>query len=135
METDKTYSNEQRRSAVRKVEDLDRKYAKTDEGQGWRSNMRSYLRRKRSKFTCQRLLLNNFPIVKSLRGYLPLRDLPGDVISGLTVGVMHIPQGQLKVVVSVIFLSSAAEAREVSRVIRAPRWHADGRRFEPPWWQ
>jgi hypothetical protein len=86
----------EKKLVFRKVDDLDQTYALSDQqGQGWRSQLRSWLRRKRSKFTCSKVFHTNFPIVSSFKGYRPLSDLPGDVISGLTVGVMHIPQGQL----------------------------------------
>lgn len=38
-------------------------------------------------------LLNLFPFLRILRGYNVKSDLLSDVISGLTVGIMHIPQG------------------------------------------
>ncbi|KAL8602849.1 hypothetical protein ACOMHN_056343 [Nucella lapillus] len=34
-----------------------------------------------------------FPFLRILRGYSALYDLPCDLIAGLTVGIMHIPQG------------------------------------------
>lgn len=77
---------------MHKVVDFEQKYYKQDD-LGLRSLLRSWLRKQRRKCTCKRFFLKNFPIIDGLRGYRPLRDLPADVISGLTVGVMHIPQG------------------------------------------
>lgn len=38
-------------------------------------------------------LLSTFPVIKTLSRYSWSKDLPGDLISGCTVAVMHIPQG------------------------------------------
>lgn len=38
-------------------------------------------------------LLNMFPVVRWLPKYSLKQDLPGDLISGMTLAVMHIPQG------------------------------------------
>lgn len=35
-----------------------------------------------------------FPFLTILQGYSALYDLPCDLIAGLTVGIMHIPQGE-----------------------------------------
>ena len=37
-----------------------------------------------------------FPFLSILKGYSALYDLPCDIIAGLTVGIMHIPQGKRK---------------------------------------
>ena len=37
-----------------------------------------------------------FPFLSILKGYSALYDLPCDIIAGLTVGIMHIPQGKWK---------------------------------------
>ena len=81
------------RKPLAKVEDFDRKYRKPLEYRSFLGTVRSWLQKKRSKLTCRKVLLSNFPIIESMRSYRPKRDLPKDVISGLTVGVMHIPQG------------------------------------------
>ncbi|KAK7482956.1 hypothetical protein BaRGS_00025856, partial [Batillaria attramentaria] len=78
---------------LHKVVEFDRKYCKPEDDVTLRSLVTSWIRKQRKKCTCRRVLLTNFPIIDSLRTYRPLKDLPGDVISGLTVGVMHIPQG------------------------------------------
>ncbi|XP_025107910.1 solute carrier family 26 member 10-like isoform X2 [Pomacea canaliculata] len=45
-------------------------------------------------WTCARTYLRRFfPFVSILNGYSALYDLPCDLIAGLTVGIMHIPQG------------------------------------------
>lgn len=51
------------------------------------------------KFNCScscvgHFLLHIFPFVHLLRSYKFRRDLSGDIIAGLTVGIMHIPQGK-----------------------------------------
>ncbi|KAK3730766.1 hypothetical protein RRG08_015683 [Elysia crispata] len=43
--------------------------------------------------TCKSYLKRLFPFTRVLDGYSGLYDLPCDVIAGLTVGIMHIPQG------------------------------------------
>ncbi|RUS81144.1 hypothetical protein EGW08_011085 [Elysia chlorotica] len=42
---------------------------------------------------CKSYLKRLFPFTRVLDGYSGLYDLPCDVIAGLTVGIMHIPQG------------------------------------------
>lgn len=54
-----------------------------------------YCRRCMSKEKLKSCLHSNFPFVRNMRGYKITRDLPSDVISGLTVGIMQIPQGKI----------------------------------------
>lgn len=42
----------------------------------------------------KRLILKVFPFVAVLKGYSVKDDLISDLIAGLTVGIMHIPQGK-----------------------------------------
>ena len=58
-----------------------------------------------SRYCCQRFhrncschslkakLLAFFPFIRIMKNYKIKTDLPGDIVAGLTVGVMHIPQG------------------------------------------
>lgn len=46
-----------------------------------------------SRSCCTSSLLSFFPFIGILKNYSVKNDLFGDVVSGLTVGVMHIPQG------------------------------------------
>jgi hypothetical protein len=46
-----------------------------------------------SKDSLKSCMHSNFPFINVLRKY-KIRDLPSDVISGLTVGIMQIPQGR-----------------------------------------
>ncbi|XP_071083395.1 prestin-like [Haliotis cracherodii] len=46
-----------------------------------------------SKSSCYNFLHYVFPFVRLLKGYSGLYDFPCDIIAGLTVGIMHIPQG------------------------------------------
>ncbi|XP_063444496.1 prestin-like isoform X1 [Mytilus trossulus] len=46
-----------------------------------------------SKTCCKNFLFGIFPFLSILKGYNVKSDLPSDIISGLTVGIMHIPQG------------------------------------------
>ena len=60
---------------------------------------------KYSRYCCQRFhrncschflkakLLAFFPFIRIMKNYKITTDLPGDIVAGLTVGVMHIPQG------------------------------------------
>lgn len=43
---------------------------------------------------CKKSLLSFFPFIDILRTYSIGTDLLGDIVSGLTIGVMHIPQGK-----------------------------------------
>ncbi|KAI8771844.1 prestin [Biomphalaria glabrata] len=46
-----------------------------------------------SKHTAAKRLKQLFPFTSILDGYSGLYDLPCDIIAGLTIGIMHIPQG------------------------------------------
>ncbi|XP_046551953.1 sulfate transporter-like [Haliotis rubra] len=46
-----------------------------------------------SRQAIKKTVLGNFPFLKIMRGYDILRYLPNDVIAGMTVGIMQIPQG------------------------------------------
>ena len=56
--------------------------------------VRSSLTPPRTKQECMRFFLLRLPILSWLWSYKP-RYLVGDVIAGITVSVMHIPQGNL----------------------------------------
>ena len=56
--------------------------------------IRSHLAPPKNLKEWKNLLLGRFPILTWLYQYLPSL-LFGDVISGITVGIMHIPQGDL----------------------------------------
>jgi len=42
-------------------------------------------------------LHSNFPFINCLKNYQILTDLPSDVVSGLAVGIMQIPQGMSRI--------------------------------------
>ena len=46
-----------------------------------------------SEKCCKVFLFGVFPFLTIMKDYNIRQDLPGDVIAGLTVGIMHIPQG------------------------------------------
>lgn len=45
-------------------------------------------------FNLLRFILNLIPVLKWLPKYSIKSDLPGDISAGVTVAVMHIPQGK-----------------------------------------
>lgn len=49
-----------------------------------------------TRCTCKNVLQSWFPIVEWLPGYNIRRDLAHDMAGGLTVAIMHIPQGKKK---------------------------------------
>ena len=58
---------------------------------------------KRCAPSCQcvkKSLLSFFPFIGIMRHYSLRQDLFSDIIAGLTVGIMHIPQGQLSSMLS-----------------------------------
>lgn len=60
--------------------------------------VRQVLDRKWSKWKCSRpclkgRLYSTFPFINILRNYNIRQDIMGDIVAGLTVGIMHIPQG------------------------------------------
>lgn len=61
---------------------------------------KTWIRSRIKKFQCSctcmgRFFMKLFPFVGILQGYSLRSDFPKDVISGLTVGIMNIPQGKL----------------------------------------
>lgn len=46
------------------------------------------------KFSLVRFILNLVPVLKWLPKYSIKDNLPGDLTAGVTVAVMHIPQGR-----------------------------------------
>ena len=56
-------------------------------------------------FTCnkertKKLLTSIFPCVRIMRKYDVKNDLINDVISGLTVGIMQLPQGETRLILT-----------------------------------
>ena len=90
-DTDKEMEPE--RTYLPKIEDFDRRYRKPSDNKTVLENCSALARRKCRKLTCKRVLFSNFPFLRSFRSYRPFQDLPGDIVSGLTVGIMTIPQG------------------------------------------
>lgn len=61
-------------------------------------NPHTWIKKKIHKWKCSPsciglFFLQFFPFVHIMRKYKIRRDLPRDIVSGLTVGIMHIPQG------------------------------------------
>lgn len=61
------------------------------------------VKKKASKCNCsaeciKKFIFSFFPCINIMKNYKIREDLSGDIISGLTVGIMHIPQGKLFVV-------------------------------------
>ncbi|ESO95832.1 hypothetical protein LOTGIDRAFT_116526 [Lottia gigantea] len=57
-----------------------------------------WAKKKVSKFECSgkcvgKFITQVFPFLSLLKGYSIRNDFPADIIAGLTVGIMHIPQG------------------------------------------
>ena len=62
----------------------------------------SRLRQSASQCSFSRVLFSLFPFIKILREYHIKDDLVNDIVAGLTIGVMHIPQGNsLSVLLSI----------------------------------
>ena len=58
----------------------------------------TWAKKKATKCVCscscfKGFLLSVFPFLRILRGYSIKSDFPADIIAGLTIGIMHIPQG------------------------------------------
>ena len=75
--------------------DIEQDFEKTETP---RSTPLTWARKKASKCVCSCSCLKGFllqvlPFLRILRGYSIRSDLPSDIVAGLTVGIMHIPQG------------------------------------------
>lgn len=62
----------------------------------WHTSLKKRTRRYFSKQYYKQCVQGTFPFVKTLRSYKINKYLANDVIAGLTVGVMQIPQGKAK---------------------------------------
>ena len=65
------------------------------------STIQERTKRKISKYSCsprccKDFLFTIFPIMGVFKKYSIRQDLMGDLIAGLTVGIMHLPQGKTK---------------------------------------
>lgn len=49
-----------------------------------------------SKDRCKKILVDTFPFLGIMRKYKVKTDLPNDLIAGLTVGIMQLPQSKAK---------------------------------------
>lgn len=78
----------------RKVDDFDELFAteKTPDPP-LKQRVAEYAKTCLTKNKLKSCLHSNFPFVNGLKKYQLLKDLPSDVVSGLTVGIMQIPQG------------------------------------------
>ncbi|XP_041359976.1 sulfate transporter-like [Gigantopelta aegis] len=76
-----------------KLYEFERHYRKYSRKKTILDTGREWVRRNCSKQCLKKSVLNNFPFIKIMRDYAPLRDLPSDIIAGFTVGIMQIPQG------------------------------------------
>ena len=80
-----------------KLYEFERHYRKCTQEKTTIESARELMKRKCSKTCLKKSLLSTFPFLKIMREYAPLKDLPSDVIAGVTVGIMQIPQGESSV--------------------------------------
>lgn len=69
----------------------------------------TWAKKRASKCTCscacfKDFLLQVFPFIRLLRGYSIKSDFPSDIVAGLTVGIMHIPQGRCSLISQIWFV-------------------------------
>ena len=76
-----------------RLNDFEKRYRKDANEKSFRDIGKAWVRKNCSKQCLKTSLFNTFPFLEIMRGYSPLRDLPSDVIAGITVGIMQIPQG------------------------------------------
>ena len=76
-----------------KVSEFESQYRQPEDKTPVLTKVKEAIAKQRAKFSFQRALVSNFPILSALKKYKPLRDLPNDVVAGLTAGIMMIPQG------------------------------------------
>jgi hypothetical protein len=58
--------------------------------------VKKYLRKEYSSLTiecCINVFLNKIPLIRCLKEYNLRKNLFGDIIAGITIAIMHIPQG------------------------------------------
>lgn len=65
-------------------------------------NAKKHARKKYSLLTfeyCINAFLNKIPLIRCLKEYNIRKNLFGDIISGITVAIMHIPQGKKELII------------------------------------
>ncbi|XP_046331285.2 prestin-like isoform X2 [Haliotis rufescens] len=72
---------------------FEERYRRTPSQNSLREKCSIRLKKTCSRQAIKKTVLENFPFLKIMRGYNILRYLPNDVIAGMTVGIMQIPQG------------------------------------------
>lgn len=73
---------------------FEERYRRTPSKNSLRERCSIRLKKTCSRQAIKKTVLGNFPFLKIMRGYNILRYLPNDVIAGMTVGIMQIPQGK-----------------------------------------
>ncbi|XP_067661413.1 prestin-like [Haliotis asinina] len=73
--------------------DFEEMYRRKPSRNSLRETCSMRLKKTFSRQAIKKTILGNFPFLKIMRGYDILRYLPNDVIAGMTVGIMQIPQG------------------------------------------
>ena len=76
-----------------KVSEFEAMYRQPEDGTTVMEVAKEAISKQCSKFSLKAVLMSNFPITLALKKYKFLRDLPSDVVAGLTSGIMMIPQG------------------------------------------
>jgi len=76
----------------RYLSDFESRYRRHPAKTGVKKSLKSWARKSCSKKAVMKSILGNFPFVKIMRGYKLLKDLPKDIIAGMMVGIMQIPQ-------------------------------------------
>lgn len=110
----------------RKVDDFDELFAtKKIPDPPLKQRVVEYAKTCLTKNKLKSCLHSNFPFINGLKNYQILKDLPSDVVSGVTVGIMQIPQGMsyilLVCVLSIISMDVVATIISITE--RSSKYH------------
>ncbi|XP_071088065.1 prestin-like [Haliotis cracherodii] len=76
-----------------KVVDFEEAFRKKPETPTVRERLKSWAAKKCTSRTFKKSVSRNLPFIKMFKNYKLKQDLPSDVVAGITVGIMMIPQG------------------------------------------
>lgn len=94
-ENGSSFEKVEKEKDISKVVQFDAKYKKdAPPAKGFTKHVSNRIKKCFTKQECINTLNSNFPFIRMLKKYKVKEDLVNDIIAGMTVGIMQIPQGE-----------------------------------------